>query len=91
MRVEALEDSEDEVEVRRRSSHRRVKILDDSESESETSEHRSIHTRVVEIEDSEDENGSSFESPKKLSEDVITEFEAWLRSADGGKLDEKTS
>ena len=33
--VEALEDNEDEIDVRRRSSHRRVKILDDSESESE--------------------------------------------------------
>lgn len=32
--VEALEDNEDEINVRRRSSHRRVKILDDSESES---------------------------------------------------------
>ena len=53
VRVEALEDSEDEIEVRRRSSHRHVKSLDDSESESETSEHRSIYTRVVEIEDSE--------------------------------------
>ena len=54
-------------------------------------EHRSFHTRVVEIEDSEDENGSSFETPNKLSEDVISEFKAWLRSADGGKLDEKTN
>ena len=54
-------------------------------------EHRSFHTRVVEIEDSEDENGSSFETPNKLSEDVIFEFKAWLRSADGGKLDEKTN
>ena len=53
VRVEALEESEDEREVRRRSSHRHVKSLDDSESESETSEHRSIYTRVVEIEDSE--------------------------------------
>ena len=35
MSVEALEDNEDEIDVRRRSSHRRVKILDDSESESE--------------------------------------------------------
>ena len=26
-----------------------------------------------------------------MADDVITEFEAWLRSADGGKLDEKTS
>ena len=45
----------------------------------------------MEIEDSEDENGSSFETPNKLSEDVISEFKAWLRSADGGKLDEKTN
>ncbi|CAH3188945.1 unnamed protein product, partial [Porites evermanni] len=66
------------------------------------SEHRSIHTRVEEIEhvrveaiekieDETDENGSSFENPQKLADDVITEFEAWLRSADGGQLDEKTS
>ena len=91
--VEALEDSEDEIGVRRvrRSSYRRIKILDDSESESEENEHRSIPTRVMEIEDSEDENGSSFETPHKLVDDVITEFQAWLRSADGGNLDEKTS
>ena len=80
------QDSEDEIEVRRRSSHRPIKILDDNESE-----HRSIYTRVMEIEDSEDENGTSFETPHKLAEDVIAEFEAWFRSANGGKLDEKTS
>ena len=45
----------------------------------------------MEIEDSEDENGSSFETPNKLSEDVISKFKAWLRSADGGELDEKTN
>ena len=56
--VEALEDSEDEIGVFRiqRSSYRRIKILDDSESDE--SEHRSIHTRVMEIEDSGDENGT---------------------------------
>lgn len=91
--VEALEDSEDEIGVRRRRSNRRIKILDDSESqsESEESEHRSIDTRVMEIEDSEDENETSFGTPHKLVDDVITEFKAWLRSADGGNLDEKTS
>ena len=91
--VEALEDSEDEIGVRRRSSNRRIKILDDSESqsESEESEHRSIDTRVMEIEDSEDENETSFGTPHKLVDDAITEFKAWLRSADGGNLDEKTS
>ena len=45
----------------------------------------------MEIEDSANENGSSFETPHELAEDVITEFETWLRSADGGELDEKTS
>ena len=45
----------------------------------------------MEIEDSEDENGSSFKTPNKLSEDVISKFKAWLRPADGGKLDEKTN
>ena len=54
MSVEAVEDSE--IEVRRRSSHRRTKTLDNRESESGESEHRSTHTRVVDIEDSEDEN-----------------------------------
>ncbi|CAH3179409.1 unnamed protein product, partial [Porites lobata] len=52
------------------------------------------HVRVEaieKIEDETDENGSSFENPQKLADDVITEFEAWLRSADGGQLDEKTS
>ncbi|CAH3189238.1 unnamed protein product [Porites lobata] len=77
--------------------YKRIRILDDSESEEKESEHRSIHTRVEEIEhvrveaiekieDETDENGSSFENPQKLADDVITEFEAWLRSADGGQL-----
>ena len=102
--VEELVESEDEIEVPRKSSkkYKRIRILDDSESEEKESEHRSIHTRVEEIEhvrveaiekieDETDENGSSFENPQKLADDVITEFEAWLRSADGGQLDEKTS
>ena len=76
------QDSEDEIEVHRRSSHRSIKILDDSESEG--SELRSIRIRRVEIEVSEDENASSFKTPHKLAEDVITEFKAWLRSANGG-------
>ena len=97
-RIMILDDSEseDERNVRGRSSkeYRRIEILDDSERAEEESEHRRIRTRVEEIEDNEDEkgeNGSSFETPQKLADDVITEFEAWLRSADGGKLDEKTS
>jgi len=110
--VEELVESEDEIEVPRKSSKKfkRTRILDDSESEEEESEHRSIHTRVEEIEhatveeieharveaiakieDETDENGSSFKNSQKLADDVITEFEAWLRSADGGQLDEKTS
>lgn len=97
MVVEELADSrEDKKKVRGRSlkRFRRIEILDDTESEEEESEHRSIQTRVEEIEDNEDkkgENGSSFETPQKLADDVITEFEAWLRSADRGNLDEKTS
>lgn len=90
------EEREDEIKVRGRSlkKYRRIEIHDDSESEEEESEHRSIQTRVEEIEDNEDEkgeNGSSFETPQKLADDVITEFEAWLRLADRGNLDEKTS
>ena len=90
------EESEDERKVRGKSSkkYRRIKILDDSGSEEEENKHRSIRTRVEKIEDDEDEkdeNESSFETPQKLADDVISEFEAWLRSADGGKLDEKTS
>lgn len=82
------QDSEDEIEVHRRSSHRSIKILDDSESEG--SELRSIRIRGVEIEVSEDENASSFKTPHKLAEDVITEFKACLPPTEG-KLDEKTS
>ena len=90
------EESEDERKVLGKSSkkYRRIKILDDSRSKEEENEHRSIQTRVEKIEDDEDEkdeNESSFVTPQKLVDDVITEFEAWLRSADGGKLDEKTS
>lgn len=80
--VETIEDSEysedSEKEVRRRCSHRRTKIRDDSESESGESEHRSSRTNVLEIEDSADENGSSFETPHNLTEDVITEFKPGL-------------
>ena len=101
-RIMILDDSEseDERNVSGRSSkeYRHIEILDDSERAEEESEHRRIRTRVEEIEGNEDEKGengssfgSSFETPQKLADDVITEFEAWLRSADGGKLDEKTS
>ncbi|CAH3177590.1 unnamed protein product [Porites lobata] len=66
--------------------YKRIRILDDSESEEKESEHRSIHTRVEEIEhirveaiekieDETDENGSSFENPQKLADDVMERFE----------------
>ena len=38
MSVQALEDSEDEIEVPRRSSHRRIKWILDADSESESEE-----------------------------------------------------